>query len=337
MAFDEISTLIEKLRILESTDLPTEEAVTEEPITKPDLNSFIDSLNEDDEGVAEFGPFKIYYQGENHNFLGDGEEELLQRFVNRELPNFPKSYGYINEGKVFYALFSEDSSMEFAVEKTPPINPYGGKKDRQYRGAINEMPDTSGPVGVQPGGWRTYSPKPAGEFEDELDETVSTGLGGGSAGSSGGQMVGGPTTYEQEYDKFKKKGPRRITAMTYESEGSDKVTLSQLYDGELPEHNEMIWNFIGSNDLDIPFEVQTINPNKLDIYLRSQYRVEHLDELFDMMDPEQKEIVDHYIKDPNLSNQIIVMHDGNVIDGHHRAIAAIFAKKPIKFIDTGEE
>ena len=50
-----------------------------------------------------------------------------------------------------------------------------------------------------------------------LSETASTGQGGGSAGSSGGQMVGGPTTYEQEYDMFKRKGPRRIIAMTNES------------------------------------------------------------------------------------------------------------------------
>jgi len=50
-----------------------------------------------------------------------------------------------------------------------------------------------------------------------LSETASTGQGGGSAGSSGGQMVGGPTTYEQEYDMFKRKGPRRIIAMTNEA------------------------------------------------------------------------------------------------------------------------
>jgi hypothetical protein len=30
-------------------------------------------------------------------------------------------------------------------------------------------------------------------------------------------MVGGPTTYEQEYDMFKRKGQRRITAMTNEA------------------------------------------------------------------------------------------------------------------------
>jgi predicted nucleotidyltransferase len=53
-----------------------------------------------------------------------------------------------------------------------------------------------------------------------LDEAITTGQGGGSAGVGGGQMVGGPTTYEQEYDMFKSKGPRRITAMTNESEKS---------------------------------------------------------------------------------------------------------------------
>jgi hypothetical protein len=51
----------------------------------------------------------------------------------------------------------------------------------------------------------------------ELLETVSTGQGGGSAGRGGGQMVGGPTTYAQEYGMFKSKGPRRITAMTNEA------------------------------------------------------------------------------------------------------------------------
>lgn len=57
--------------------------------------------------------------------------------------------------------------------------------------------------------------------KDFLLETISTGLGGGSAGKSGGSMVGGPTTYEQEYNKFKKKGAMQITAMTSEDTKSD--------------------------------------------------------------------------------------------------------------------
>ena len=67
--------------------------------------------------------------------------------------------------------FGEDSSMEFAAEKTPAINPYGGLKDRQFRGAIgeallSEMP-TDNPTGASgEGGWRTYKPKPAGEIDE---------------------------------------------------------------------------------------------------------------------------------------------------------------------------
>ena len=58
-----------------------------------------------------------------------------------------------------------------------------------------------------------------------LPETISTGLGGGSAGKNGGSMVGGPTTYEQEYNKFRKKGGLRLTAMTTEEVRTKVDTL----------------------------------------------------------------------------------------------------------------
>jgi len=35
-------------------------------------------------------------------------------------------------------FLDEDSPMQFASEKTPAINPYGGLKDVQYRGSIGE-------------------------------------------------------------------------------------------------------------------------------------------------------------------------------------------------------
>lgn len=72
----------------------------------------------------------------------------------------------------------EDYASQFSAEKTPTVNPHAGIKDNQFRGAIgeallSEMPDTSGPVGVQPGGWRTYKPKPAGQIkEDEKLDTI---------------------------------------------------------------------------------------------------------------------------------------------------------------------
>jgi hypothetical protein len=77
----------------------------------------------------------------------------------------------------------EDYTGEFAAEKTPAINPYGGLKDNQFRGAISETP-TDNPTGASgEGGWRRYSPKPAGELEE--DTAYAGGMGqGGNAGES---------------------------------------------------------------------------------------------------------------------------------------------------------
>jgi hypothetical protein len=65
---------------------------------------------------------------------------------------------------------------QFAAEKTPKINPYGGLKDNQFRGAISETP-TDNPTGASgEGGLRKYRPKSAGTFkEDELDEACWKG------------------------------------------------------------------------------------------------------------------------------------------------------------------
>ena len=72
--------------------------------------------------------------------------------------------------------FGEDYTGEFAAEKTAAVNPYGGLKDRQFRGAISETP-TDNPTGASgEGGWRKYKPKSAGTFkEDELDEACWKG------------------------------------------------------------------------------------------------------------------------------------------------------------------
>ena len=60
--------------------------------------------------------------------------------------------------------FGEDYTGEFAAEKTPAINPYGGLKDTQHRGAISETP-TDNPTGASgEGGWRKYKPKSAGNI-----------------------------------------------------------------------------------------------------------------------------------------------------------------------------
>ena len=111
--------------------------------------------------------------------------------------------------------FGEDTDMRFAAEKTPAVNPYGGLKDRAFRGAISENPDYPA-VGYQEGGWRQVKLKPAGQLdefdsfdnatsyrvhsagelddEDEIGEDTSYGGGMGQGGYAG-----------QSYRKFKPK------------------------------------------------------------------------------------------------------------------------------------
>jgi hypothetical protein len=74
--------------------------------------------------------------------------------------------------------FGEDYTGQFAAEKTPKINPYGGLKDNQFRGDISETP-TDNPTGASgEGGLRKYKPKPAGQLDEEyLDEGVMQKIG----------------------------------------------------------------------------------------------------------------------------------------------------------------
>jgi hypothetical protein len=66
--------------------------------------------------------------------------------------------------------FGEDNTGEFAAEKTPAINPYGGLKDNQFRGAISETP-TDNPTGASgEGGWRKFKAKSAGTFKEDLSQ-----------------------------------------------------------------------------------------------------------------------------------------------------------------------
>lgn len=115
-----------------------------------------------------------------------------------------------------------------------------------------------------------------------------------------------------------------------------KITLQDLYKGDFPDRDETFWDYVRPNEFDIPLEIKTLPKHKLTIMLQSQYRVEHLDELFDYMDDEQKETIDRYINDSNLSNKIIVLADHRIIDGNHRALAAAMKGVPINYIDLAD-
>ena len=126
------------------------------------------------------------------------------------------------------------------------------------------------------------------------------------------------------------------SALNDDSNQTNKITLNQLYHQEYPDDNEIIWNFVGSGDFDIPFEIKTISPDKLEILLRSRYKVKHIDDLFGMMNKQQKRIIKNYEKDPLLSQQLIICSGGIIIDGNHRALAAVLTNRSIKYIDVAE-
>ena len=117
---------------------------------------------------------------------------------------------------------------------------------------------------------------------------------------------------------------------------SQQTTLNDLYDGDFPGRDESLWDEIGTMDLDTPLMIHTMPRYKIEIMLLGQYRAEHLDEIVDMMDPDQKEVLEHYMNDPTLADKVIVISDDRIIDGNHRALAAAYKGSSIKYIDLSE-
>ena len=117
---------------------------------------------------------------------------------------------------------------------------------------------------------------------------------------------------------------------------SQQTTLNDLYAGDFPGRDESLWDEIGTMDLDTPLMIHTMPRYKIEIMLLGQYRVEHLDEIVDMMDPDQKEILERYMNDPTLADKVIVITDHRIIDGNHRALAAAYKGSSIKYIDLSE-
>jgi len=76
---------------------------------------------------GEFGPENLAFKALRSQGLITKLYELKDRLHSEKLTI-----------ETMYQDIDEDSSMQFAAEKTPPINPYGGRKDRQYRGGISE-------------------------------------------------------------------------------------------------------------------------------------------------------------------------------------------------------
>jgi len=91
--------------------------------------------------VVIFAASKEVEQGQNSQSRSRLYDSLVQRYA--------KSWGFKafraeTGNKVFYELsrinkkVTEFSTMQYATEKTPAVNPYGGLEDNQFRGSISE-------------------------------------------------------------------------------------------------------------------------------------------------------------------------------------------------------
>lgn len=116
----------------------------------------------------------------------------------------------------------------------------------------------------------------------------------------------------------------------------EQITLEQLYNGDYPDRDEVFWDYVNSSDLEKPLTIQTLQRHRLKMMLLSQYAVEHEEELVDLLDDDQQEIIDHYKNDPQLSQKVIVISDGKIIDGNHRALAAVLKGVGIRYVDLDD-
>jgi hypothetical protein len=87
----------------------------------------------------------IYYEPDEPQPNPASRAKLYDRLVQR----YAKAWGYRafradNGDLVIYELsrikpsVAKEDTMQYAAEKTSDINPYGGQRDRQYRGSISE-------------------------------------------------------------------------------------------------------------------------------------------------------------------------------------------------------
>ena len=138
--------------------------------------------------IKKYKPLKIYFSASKEvdmdadnveKFNPESRAKLYDRMVLR----YAKSWGYKffradNGDLVMYQLsripkqkaVGENQTMQFASEKTPPVSPYAGVKDNQYRGGISEAADKKISFKVQKGKGKfsttlTVNNSPAGIYQ----------------------------------------------------------------------------------------------------------------------------------------------------------------------------
>lgn len=115
-------------------------------------------------------------------------------------------------------------------------------------------------------------------------------------------------------------------------ENYGQVTLADL-GLDRADEDELIWQFIGRIDLRKPLSVHSIDPKSI----RRLKGLEH----YRHASSSQRVTVKDYVrllKAGKLSQNemTIVVYDGHIIDGHHRAKAAVLAGVPLFYVDLSD-
>lgn len=105
-------------------------------------------------------------------------------------------------------------------------------------------------------------------------------------------------------------------------ESINTITLSQIYDGSYPHEDEMIWNFVGKNEFDIPLPIKYYNP--IDIFntwsIDGETTIKEVYENYATR--EQKNIIKSYFNNiESAKSDYIVTDNKLLIDGFHRIVA----------------
>lgn len=128
-----------------------------------------------------------------------------------------------------------------------------------------------------------------------------------------------------------------MRAKEFLREGAQTISLEQLYQGDYPDRDEEFWDHVRPSDFKTQMPIQTMQRHLVMITMLGMYQAEHIDEVVDMLEPEQLEVVQEYENDPDLSNKIVLVCDNRIIDGNHRALAAALKGVPIKYVELTED
>jgi hypothetical protein len=117
-----------------------------------------------------------------------------------------------------------------------------------------------------------------------------------------------------------------------ESEGRT-TTLAEIYSEGLPDQREIIWNYVGQRDFNLPLDVKTVDPTAIKAHKRPMTVLAAFEQY---AEPEQHEIVDAWADDMRggiTDDHIILLWGDEVIDGNHRIVAAARAGVQLPAVD----